>query len=245
MNIFEKFTNRKSKTVEQDQKILPSDIRYALQYKKSLLNRIDIETLVRNNFENEALYLTFKSLTENPEQHRTLLEKCISCVLESGNDTKTQKNTLQKLILEALGNRNDIQVKGGKLAQLSRQGFDLWQDKFKLVASQLSDDDRNVFLVTNPMLIGLSSFVQAFSEKNKTLNIVVPAWLEKENMGYVVTFAGGKMNVEWLRKPFDKRDLVIIDDTRNTGDTLERIRDYFVKNGSQEPEMLDMDKMIT
>jgi len=100
-------------------------------------------------------------------------------------------------------------------------------------------------LVTNPMLIGLSSFVQAFSEKNKTLNIVVPAWLEKENMGYVVTFAGGKMNVEWLRKPFDKRDLVIIDDTRNTGDTLERIRDYFVKNGSQEPEMLDMDKMIT
>ena len=71
-------TNRSNEKLPE--KILPSDVRYALQYKEGLLNKSDLEILAMSNFENEAAYLALKNLRNEPEKHKILFEKYIGFI---------------------------------------------------------------------------------------------------------------------------------------------------------------------
>ena len=235
---FEKLFKGK-KEAKKPERVLPFDIRYALEHKACVLNKTDLETLAKSNFENEAFYLLLKSLRKNPNKQKALLQKFMT--IWAGSDTHQEevtKDVLRKFITETLEDMNEVKVEGGKLSQLSHQGFDLWQEKLKYLAWELSNDERNIFIVAHTMFIGLPSFIQAFLKKKKTLNILVPEWIENENVGYVITFNENKITVNWLRPPFDnKTGSMVVDDTKNTGKILKQIREFLIKGGSQEPEI--------
>ncbi len=229
----------KPKQTTEVVRILPYDVRYALKHRAGILNSNDVETLAYSGFENEAFYLTLKGIRKDITQHKKLLESYIRLSLSnSGND----RSELRQLLDNALKEQKDFSVDGRKLAQFSAQGFELWQDKLKVLAQKLSTDNRNIFLVAHAVLVGLDSFVQTFSKTNKTFNILIPSWLEMENAGYSISFEGGEAHVEILQSTFDKRGSVLVDDTQNTGATLETMRNYLVSNGSREPEIITLDK---
>lgn len=54
----------KSRPVPQE-RILPSDVRYALQYREAALGPSEVLDLVRNGFEREAAYMALKALKDD------------------------------------------------------------------------------------------------------------------------------------------------------------------------------------
>ena len=239
---FRRKTDEPARVTEPARAILPEDVRYALAYKNSLLGKEEIEMLARNGFLEEACYLTFKSLVGSPIEHRAFLEKYLSCFFKREED---REDALRKLINETLRDRDDVSIKGGKLAQLSRQGFDLWQEKFQSLAEKLSSDDRNIFLVAHSTFVGLAHFLKAFSEKRKTLNILIPEWIKSKEVGYVLNFDGNKINIDWLHVPFENgTGSILLDDTLNTGNTLQQLQGYLIENGLQHTEIMSINKTL-
>jgi len=233
----------KRREVETPLEILPSDVRYALQYKGGVLNKTELDALIQNNFTNEALYLVFKSLVDAPNEHKKLLEEYIAGAINK--DAAVDKNFVRELVAPALSNKENITVQGKKLTQISRQGFDLWQEKFSSLAEKLSSDERDVYLIAHSTFIGMDAFLKFFSKKNKNLNILIPEWIGNENIGYVVNFVDELANVTWLRLPFEnKKDLILVEDTKNTGKTLQKIQDFLMENGCQELETIVLDKTL-
>ncbi len=221
-------------------KILPSDVRYALEYKEGILNKDDLEVLAMSNFEIEAMYLTLKGIKNNPEQHKILLEKYVSSIFSTKDNTGINKKDIRDITVKEIEHNPSIEVDAVKLAQISRQGFDFWQEKFKDLADKLSNEKRNVFLLAHATILGLEHFVKSFSEKNKTLNIIVPSWVKDKSdiIGYSIKFDSQKSNVQLLHDTFDKENAVLVDDTLNTGNTTDEIKKYFKESGSQEPELI-------
>jgi hypothetical protein len=241
---FFKGEKKKEDKPKVDMRILPSDVRYALKYKEAILTKSEIEDLNMNHFENEALYLTVKGLQDKPEEQRILLEKYILHTLNKTGTKDIDKKVLQSIISDSLKGNDSITVQGEKIAQISRQGFDFWQEKFKNKARELSEDKRNVFLVANAMILGLSPFVEEFSKKGKTLHIIIPKWIDEgaHTIGYAVKFEGKEPKVEFLLKNTDKDQAlaVLVDDATNSGTVFEKIKNYWKKNGLQEPDTVAM-----
>lgn len=239
-NFFKGENNKNPEKPKSDMRILPSDVRYALQYKEALLNKDEIKDLNINNFQNEALYMTIKGLQGSPEDQKLLIEKYVSYVLNNIDKPNKDKNVLKKIIEESLKGIGTGLVKGAKLAQVSRQGFDFWQNKFEEKAQELSTDKRKVFLVANAMILGLGSFVEHFSKTGKPLNIIIPKWMDEgaHVIGYTIGFENKKATVDFLLKKSDKDQAlaVLVDDATNSGKVFSQIKDYWIKNGLKEPD---------
>lgn len=242
--IFEQ--KKKEKTQQESKKetkILPGDVRYALQYGDALMGKKEIEVLAMSNFENEAVYLVFKGLETNPDAQKEFLEKYVSFVLNKSEDRRNNRDALNKLITEIVKKSDKLSVKGGKLAQISRQGFDLWQEKFKSLAQELSKDKRNVFFIANSMMLGLEKFIEEFSKNNKKLNILIPTKMtgENNNIGYSINFNDKEAEVEYFENMGpQKENSLFVDDTLHTGQVLNKLKEFWVKDGSSMPDVLTM-----
>lgn len=241
------FFRRSKKNEQAPIKILPEDVRYALQYGKGLLNKDEIEILNRNHFENEAFYLTVKGLQGSPKKQKELLEKYTIYEFSKKEEHKENKTRLQNLINEYIKELGDSLVKGGKLAQLSRQGFDFWQERFENKAKELSKDKRNVFLVANAMMLGLGHFIREFKKENKSFNIIMPEWMRQDagTIGYSIDFEKEKVIVNFLKKNYDKKDAltVLVDDATNSGNVFRKIKEYWEKSGLKEPDTIAISKL--
>jgi hypoxanthine-guanine phosphoribosyltransferase len=224
------------------QKILPQDVRYALAHNQAQMGKNEIEALVLSNFENEAVYLALKSLQHDPVAQKNFLEKYVNFYLHKSGDQKADRDRLESMVKEALGSEKDIAVEGDKLAQVSRQGFELWQEKLSSLAKELSADHRDVYLVAHSMMLGLGSFSEEFSKNNKKLNIIIPSWIEKEgeHLGYSVNFKKDKGDVQFMDNiPKESKDnAVLVDDVIRTGQSLEKIKSYWAKDSSKEPDIV-------
>lgn len=241
---FEKWFPKKIPKEKQkiDQRILPFDVRYALQYKEGMLDSREIEDLLNNHFINEATYLTSKVLVSDPEKHKEFLEKYANCILNK-NNLINKKEVLKELIIQVLKNNDNVSVKGGKIAQLSRQGFDFWQEKYKLLSAEMSKENREVFLLAHSTFVGLDSFLKAFSEKHKDLNILIPEWENDENFGYRISFSEDKINVQYLQGLIeDKTGSILIDDTQNTGNTIGKAKSKLQERGLTKIETRVIDR---
>ena len=81
-------------------------------------------------------------------------------------------------------------------------------------------------------------------EHYKTLNILIPKWIGKDKFGYSLNFKDKKIKLDWLHGPFDnEKGSVIFDDTIDTGNTVENSREFLVKNGSSDPEVIVISKV--
>lgn len=228
-------------TKEETSAILPFNVRYALQYKKSIFGKEEIESLAKNGFEKEAMYLMLKELRKYPIQQKELLEKYINQIINNIDNNQNNKEELVELVTKSMIGINDIAVEAGKLAQISRQGEKIWEERFEESAVLLSKDNRNVFLIAHAILLGLEEFIKSFYKEKKQLGILVPSWIESENeiSGYIVTFKERKVNIDWLKEGnFYKNNAVLVDDTKNTGRIFDKMKKFWSKDGSNNPDTL-------
>lgn len=224
----ESYHNRQPSPEMKTEKILPSDIRYALKYAQGHIKPIDIETLNHSHFISEATYVLTKGLSGNLERHASYLKELVTLYKEKTENVKNQVIELNDQYINSLP--KDQEIDALKLAQISRQGFDLWQEKYKETAERLAQERKSIFLLANSTIIGLEHFVKAFARINKELNIIFPEYIEKklETIGYSYSFEENQVSTSNINRDFDRpEDAVILDDTRNTGETFKEIASFW------------------
>lgn len=230
----ESYSNPQTPFEKKTEKILPSDIRYALKYAQGLIKPADIETLNHSHFVPEATYVLTKGLASNEEQHFNYLKELVTLYKEQAETVKNQILELNDVYLKSIP--KDQEIDALKLAQISRQGFDLWQEKYKEIAERLIKEDKSLFLLANSTIVGLEHFVKAFAKAQKELNIIFPEYIEKnlETIGYSYSFKEQKITSSKITRDFDRpENAVILDDTKNTGETFKEISSFWNEKGEQ------------
>jgi hypothetical protein len=228
----ESYSNPQTPVEKKTEKILPSDVRYALKYAQGLIRPADIETLNHSHFVPEATYMLTKGLANNPEQHSKYLKQLVTLYKEKAESFKNQVVVLNDEYIKSLP--KDQEIDALKLAQISRQGFDLWQEKYKETAEQLAQESKSIFLLANSTIVGLEHFVKAFAEAQKELNIIFPEFIEKklETIGYSYSFEENQITTSDINRDFHRpENAVILDDTKNTGETFRDIALFWSKEG--------------
>ena len=216
----------------QVERVLPSDVRYALQYREARLRASEISDLAKNGFENEALYLSLKVAVVDPELQLSLMQNLFEDLahVKSSEKAATQK-ILQSFVLRELNRLpREFTVHAGKLAQLSRQGFNFWHKIYRECAKKNAMSPAQTYLVGHAPFIGLVPFIQEYARTGKELRIFIPDFIQNPESpicGYrIVT------DVEFLSKEFNRtKDAVVIDDTRHTGNSNRKIEAFWSCGG--------------
>lgn len=223
------------------EKLLPESIRYALRYGEGKIHKEDVETLNHSHFIPEASYMTAKLLTTFDEKaYQQYLSELISLFVQKEIDQTILQKQNQNLNDTTLKNiPKTIEVSAMKLAQISRQGFDLWQEKYKELAHELVSTDQELFLTLNSTIIGLKHFTEEYGKNNKPISFIVPEFIEggKDIIGFMCEFKTDGVVLKEISKDFIRPDnAIIIDDVKNTGETEKIIRTFWNKETEDVPE---------
>ena len=217
----------------QQQRLLPYDVRYALQYREAKLGTGEILDLARNGFSFEGIYVFLKAAERDPELQRSLLEN-ISGGLEDlpQKDVAHTKDFSRRFIEENISRLPaDTSIPAEKLAQYSRQGFDLWEQKMTEKAQEAAKRDNPSFVVGHSMFVGLPAFMRSHADARKPLHILLPSYIksaERTMSGYIVE----PRSVRFLDKGFSRiADSIVMDDTKQTGETERAIATYWSADG--------------
>lgn len=215
------------------ERLLPSDVRYALKYREANLNPSEVLDLARNGFEREGLYLALKGLKDDPDAQLEAL----------GRIAARASDTDRPVSLEDIGSEieriapalpKDVAVAGMKLAQLSRQGFEFWHERYRDSAERYAADPDATFIVGHSMFVGLADFVAAHAKAGKRLHVLMPDFIEEPGS----THAGYRIEggtASFLEKDFERgAHAIVIDDVLNTGKTTAFLKDFWTEGGKHE-----------
>lgn len=229
---------------EPAERVLPSDIRFALQYREARLTNENILDLNRNGFENEALYLLMKATESDPKQQLQFMSDLVGELTQKegreGVVSASLKDQVKNFLNHAITQLpQDTIVLGGKLAQLSRQGFEHWENLYVQAAERHARSTASTFLVGHATFIGLASFIDSHTKAGKPLQILIPPFINDPSSdicGYRIQ----DQSVQTLKKDFP-RDLpaVVIDDTRKTGNSSKNIERFWTARGAYQPPHLE------
>ncbi len=227
------FELEKKKQITENPIILPSDVRYALQYREAKMGRNELLALANNQLERESLYLLLKATADNPEKQRFLIQSALEA-LSQRTDVDERPTQFIEFLHSAIAELpQDETIVADKLGQLSRQGFDVWHKSYDDRARELSQDNvRDIFLVGHATLIGLDSFCRHFKKNKKDLYILIPDQINNEEIsscGYMVSPDG---NVSLLPKDFVRSNALVIDDTIHTGKVMGQIVSFWTQGGT-------------
>jgi hypothetical protein len=214
--------------------LLPSDVRYALRYREAQLGKSELLDLVRNGLADEALYLLLKIQNDDPLAQAEIMAVVSQSVIENRSpEVEVLRPFLESYINQLDGEKT---VNAMKLAQHSRQGFELWRGLYRNKAKMAALRDNPTYILGNSMFFGLTSFIYEHERVAKDLNILMPNQIKDEqnkNCGYVML----EGSVLVVPKGFQRENnAVIIDDVHNTGETEKLVRDFWLKqNSAPEP----------
>lgn len=218
------------------EKILPESVRYALAHNEAKVGRDTIEILNNNHFTPEASYLLTKLLETNEDMRF----KYISALVEAYSQSNQENLRAQKITEEFLKDiSNEREVDAMKLAQLSRQGFEFWQEQYQQKAKELSQKDEDTFLLANSTIIGLKPIVQEFYNKKKSFGIIFPKNILDDStiLGYEYIFENTAYKPILIGRNTDNfTKCVLLDDVENTGETRKLIEENWAKAFGGEVE---------
>ena len=211
------------RVIDTPQHFLPFDVRFALQHRKGIMGKADIEVMAGSGFLNESVYLIAKALAPTPDRQRNFVEDVVDFSILGGTKTPAFKDFLKET---ALGLPIDTNVSGVKLTQISRQGFTNWQERLLQMANALSAHGTVPVLIADAMYMGLSRFVEAYQSSGRPILILDPDAGGCELVGYSIDLQQEKgSRVKTLPAEFDRPEgALLIDDTKNHGTSLENAR---------------------
>lgn len=207
-------------------RILPDSVRYALRYRSAKLGKEELRGLCGQGFENETIYLLVKRLVAQPDALQPFLEGLIDLLQES-----QPSGSLREYLMRTInGLTGVVAIPSAKLAQLSRQDFDAWDERYL----ELSAEYRNVgsvpVFVSSATLIGFVHFVRNL----RSFYVLELGWVRDERnpyCGYLVRpHARQKVRFVAKEESFPK-GAVIIDDTIRRGAHLAEALAFWESHG--------------
>jgi hypothetical protein len=234
---FRFWSNQENPAAEETSRMLPFDVRYAMQYREAKLGPSEILDLANNRLEHEGLYVLLKAASTSLDKQAALLNALVQTVINTEENNSIDE-VLQTFIKQHISELpTDAAADSMKLAQYSRQGFELWRSKF-LEAARLAAGRKNpTYLVGHSMFMGLTEFITEHAKVKKPLHVLMPHLIEDSDnsfCGYVII----DNDTLLLGKDFIRENgAIIIDDVRNTGETEETVRMFWNQQATDtDPE---------
>jgi hypothetical protein len=209
----------------------------------------------RPDLANAAFFCIMKVGASDPEFQKIMIRELVSRLAHiSVADDRRTREIVRDLCEESLPRIAPGQTIGAaKLKRMNLRGFLNTDDFLKDEAMRLAKDPRDVFIVANSMLVGLSGFVRVFRDVNKSFFILLPSNFPKNGesleTGQKANFPPGfKISpdgeVTVLERNFTRpSNVVIVDDIRDKGETEERILRYWTASGAQAPTFEPIEKI--
>lgn len=214
-------------------RLLPFDVRYALEHRGAQLGVEEIEVLHNSGLARFAFGQTLKSLDGDFDGQSGLLQDALS--LSSSLDD-VPFSTLQPYLDEMHGRTASAE----KLRQISTFGFQNWVDMFR---DHLHDfKDKEIYVVSYAPLSVLDAIIESTMDGSRTVHLLMPNAIEQgsEQVGVTVVAESG-VQISALRRDFvSSPEAVIVEDVVHSGRTLATVENLWYETGDLPPEVIAM-----
>src|SRR5665213_2780510 len=210
--------------------ILPSDVRFAMQYRGAQLSAGHVEKLHMGGFPRAAYYLAMKAASEQHEAQMKMLNRlAVSGFVYSRLGIEDIR--IGTAALERGPGQEPGTVGGEKLGQFSRHGPTGDVESFdKVLDFELAGrPDAALFIVANYPFIALDVMARHSLEKGNKLGIINPDHLASSEYPLGFVMDGSPAGVEISPFGTDFRlppGTVVFDDVVREGRTKERVMDW-------------------
>lgn len=215
---------------------LPETVSYASRYRDAQFGKNEVEAMLQPQFKGTGVYLALKFLDKFPVQQKEVLEDLLKALAKGDDYTKIDLMILDHLQKLSGPNAQGSSIDGKKVAQIYRQGFDLFEKKFEDLARELGGGDDIPVLLAYAATLGLKPFLESLTP-GKSLVILNPKKADHiDGFGYFITKTHDSFELKILRNDEDfaaattGKKVVLVDDTKRSGETLQKVQDLFVKH---------------
>lgn len=255
------FFKTKKEPVERDP-TLPRSVLYSIvNSKDTSIGKEEMLRLVRDGmntptaFANGALFVAFKAGAQDPDSQRSLLKAVVKELTDVSPEMHEEARRRVRGIAERSLRRlpEDERVSVAKLKRMNLGGFRAWDARYARAAERLAHDPREVLIVANSMITGLSSFVRSFRDAGKPLHILMPTHIAPDERSaervdttnYPAGYSISRHGSVWSFGKYFTRppQAVVVDDIRRTGKTEERIADFWQLQGDTRPDFEPLEKI--
>lgn len=225
---------------DEETRVLPDSIRFALAYREAKLGRKDIETLIRNGFLRLGFYLSMKAAGDNDPVQAQLLQTMAAKGFNFGQlaleDFGKALNTLEQ--------EEEPFVHGGKLAQVSRHGFRNWVERFDKKLTDVQEarsPDAPLFMVAESPYIGFDVIAAHSLLRGRPLGILKPERFAQteQSVGFVLEPDLTGARITPLNYDFARPDgAIIFDDVLNAGKVMKKTIDFWTEKTDDIPDFV-------
>ena len=219
--------------------LTPPSLQYAFEYKSGKLGSQEIGTLINDNFTDLATYSLLKALNTQQSSQQQFLESFVDTVLEHPSDSSALKALQQDTLTRSLPENSSFE--GAKVAQIIRQGTNLWKDKFQVVAEEVREDEKERIpvYIAYAGTLGLRQGIDTLRDSGRKMMVLIPDWVAEEDneyCGYEIDLqreAGERVTA--VAKDFERpEEFVFVDDTRRNGMHAQVMWDFWTNNSGEE-----------
>lgn len=219
--------------------VLPESVRMALGYDQAQLSTSHIESLMQARLQRLAFYLLMKSAENNNPIQKGLLHRMGELDYDFSGLTLNDASPA----LEHLDSQPEPTVQGGKLAQVSRHGFQEWADLFdRTLTDKLEGKpEANLFMLANAPYIGFDVLAAHSLKKGLPLGILRPEQFMSQPdtdtvIGYQLAPEPAGLSIAELAPDFERPEsAVVFDDVIKSGGIRATTRGFWTQDGSSTP----------
>lgn len=205
LNILQIFSIAQTKKQEIIHTFLPEDIRYALQYKKAMINYNELWTLLDSSYGRAWFYAMMKFYDNYPSVQESIFAELVA----HSQDIKSLYISLRSIHAK---NKLDHNIQCNKLSTLSKYNFVGRDVTFDEIVSYINQEEKTPIILLYAWLLSLPSFLTHYN--GNTIRLLNP----KNPSGSIKL---SRNNNNWIYShevPSDvDRNYVFIDDIYNTG----------------------------
>lgn len=216
---------------------LPETVTYAARYRDAQFGKNEVEAMLQPQYQGTGLYLAMKFLDHFPAEQRKILEMVLQNTVHGGDYSELYPRILDKFLDLREPAFREYSMDGKKVAQIYRQGFQLFEDRFRDLAAELYEGDHIPTLLCYAGVLGLKPFLERLPVGKKLFLLNPKAVSTSSVPGARFGYAIERTDKDFTFKEFyadedfeaaaGGQKIVLIDDTKNTGATLEKVRQLF------------------
>ena len=207
--------------------VLPAGIRQVLNAQRGQLFQKDLRVLISCEwgFAVVVFYLMVKMLHGRQDLQRELLADMSMCAIRGPETRGLMRSWVERL-------DPGWSVAAAKIAQLNRQGFEMWGDLYRDTIGRCAEQGLPLVLVAYAPLVGFRWAVKLYQSTGQDIFVVShlltgdPA---APYCGYRIWWKDEEPNVDVLDNKFSWPDAVIVlEDTVKHGTTLRAVKNYLL-----------------
>ncbi len=211
--------------------ILPATVRQALNAQNGQLFQKDLRVLASCEwgFAVVVFYLLIKMLHGQRNFQRELLAEMSVCAIRGPETRGLVRAWIDQLDPE-------WSVAAAKIVQLNRQGFEMWDDRYRDAIGHCAEQGLPLVFVAYAPLVGFRWAVKLYQSTGQEIFVVSHLLVNDPAAtycGYRIWWKNEEPNVDVLDNKFSWPDAVIVlEDTVKHGTTLRAVKDYLLTRRS-------------